>query len=226
MDPLTPAKHLPIRRPARSQSGRLLASAVALLACQALAATSTALTDPAAPVVPALRSLDKALSGEISTGDRNLDLLLDAQRRGVGTLDDAPTPGRTPERGRSGRLAGQPLPEPQRPADPYRQPQVPLLAVPSAAPFAGLTTSPLGQVLPSASPAPSPRLGRDWNGSGGAGQAAATAGQRGAGPPNLLLRDLIQDGLAFIKDHLLAILGTWAAIAALVFGLRAYSRRI
>ena len=198
---------------------------MALLAGQALAATATAPMDLVMPAPPALRSLDRALSGEISTGDRNLDLLLDAQRKGLGTLDEAPTPGRMPERGRSERLLAQPLPEPQRPADPRRQGQA---APPQAWPAAPITTlpiSPLGQVLPSATPAPSPRFGRDWAGNGAAGLDAAP-GQRGAGPPGLWLRDLVQDGVAFIKDHLLAIIGAWAAIAALVFGLKAYSRRI
>lgn len=228
MHPLTPPcclppRRLPACRAAGSRTGRWLISTASLLAWQALAATTPAPADTALPAAPGLRLLDKALSGEVSTGDHNLDLLLDAQRKGLATLDEAPTPGRMPERGRSERLAGQALPEPQRQADPQR-----LLP---ATPPAALPTAPLILVLPSASPVAPPRLARDWSGNSAAAQAAGT-GQRGVsgstGPraPDLFLRDLILDGLALIKVHLFAILGACAAIALLVLGLKAYSRRI
>ena len=223
---LTPAIRPRTPAPAAWRAGQWLAAASALLACQALAATATAPADSAVQPRPGLRSLDKALSGEVSTGDRNLDLLLDAQRKGPAVLEDEPKPGRMPDRVRSDRLAGQPLPEPQRPVDPLRQP------LPAPAPAsAGLTVS-LGQVLPSAAPTAAPRLGRDWSGNAGAAAAhsGAAGAQRGDGaaahPPDLWLRDLIQEGLAFVKDHLYAILGTWAGIALLAVGVKAYSRRL
>ena len=56
------------------------------------------------------RTLDKALGGDLSTGDRNLDLLLDSQRRAGDRLDETPTSRPMPDGPAARRQLLQPLP--------------------------------------------------------------------------------------------------------------------
>ena len=207
----------------------------ALLVGLAQAAPVGAPADSAAASPPAARTLDKALGGDVSTGDRNLDLLLDAQRKGLTTLDDAPAPGKMPERRPSDRLASQPLPDPQRTQDAQRPaPVAPLaapLALPATAASANSAVLAPGPVLPSAGPAAPPKLKRDWSGQGAVGATTATGqggkvGMPGARLADLLgLMDAIQIGLAFIHEHLIALVSGGAALLLTLLGLKSYSRR-
>ena len=43
------------------------------------------------------RSLDKALGGDLSSGDSTLDMLMDGQRKGTHRLDEAPSTRAVPE---------------------------------------------------------------------------------------------------------------------------------
>lgn len=171
------------------------------------------------------RTLDKALSGDLTTGDRNLDLLLESQRKGGDRLDEAPAAKPMPARPAGGRQPLQPLPESATAAQAPSLPDAgqrfePLLALPER----GQRVNP---------GLPTPKVARDW--SGGTGQSAVgpgnsggssygdTASLRSAARP---LREWIQEGVAFVKDHLIAILLAGAAITLLAMGLKAYSRRI
>lgn len=185
------------------------------------------------PLGVGTRTLDKALGGDLTTGDRNLDLLLDSQRRAGERLEAAPTsrplPDRPlPDRPLAGRQVLQPLPQaatasavalPVAPNAPRRY--EPSLALPE------------GGQLGSASP-PTPKAARDWSGSSTSQAAAGSGGSGGSiyGDTSRLrsairpLREWIQQSVAFVKDHVIAILLVGAAIALLAKGLKAYSRRI
>lgn len=179
----------------------------------------------APPMSSGARTLDKALSGDLSTGDRNLDLLLESQRKGGERLDEAPVPQAMPDRLRGNRQLPQPLPEKAPAAQTPRPSEAgqrfePMLAQPERG---QLTTPGLA----------TPREARDW--AGGSGQAVGgpanadgriggnTSGLRSAARP---LRDLIDAGVAYLKDNLFAILLVGAGFALLALGIKAYSRRI
>lgn len=190
------------------------------------AVSVTATTDAQLPSAGATtRSLDKALGGDLSTGDRNLDLLLDTQRRGTDRLDETPAVRAMPERSANGRLAIQPLPEAFRPV----QALLPL-------PEGNRAVAPLampGQVLQAPPSSTVARATRDWRvgvaqGTGGSSDAAAGSYSETTGvrPVDLQLRAWVFAGLAFVKEHLVAIVLAGAAIAVLAMGLKAYSRRI
>lgn len=173
------------------------------------------------------RTLDKALGGDLTTGDRNLDLLLDSQRRAGERLDETPTARHWPDRPAAGRLVIQPLPQAASAS---------AVAVPVAPdaprryePSLGL---PEGGQLGATNP-PTPKAARDWG--GGTGQASAGSGGSGGsiyGDTSRLrsatrsLREWILESVAFLKDHVIAILLAGAAIALLAKGLKAYSRRL
>lgn len=171
------------------------------------------------------RSLDKALGGDLSSGDRTLDMLMDGQRKGTHRLDETPSTRAVPERSARGRLAIQLPPEPSRPMEtPVRLPAGSPAVAPLAMP---------GQVLQVAPSGTAPRAQRDW--SGAAAQGAAGSREAGAGAyaeanglpaVDSRLREWILAGLAFVKDHLIEILAAWALIALLVAGVKVYSRRL
>ena len=196
-----------------------------MLSLGALAAVTSSADAPLPAAGTTTRSLDKALGGDLSTGDRNLDLLLDAQRKGMDRLDESPAAREMPQRPANGRLAIQPLPEPARPVEtPVPLPTGNRAAAPLAMP---------GQVLQAAPHGTVPRANRDW--SGGAGQAAAGLSESGAGDNtdakrsravDAQLRELFFEVVAFVKSHLIEIVAVWTFIALLVAGVRAYSRRI
>ena len=170
------------------------------------------------------RSLDKALGGDPSSGDRTLDMLMDAQRKGTHRLDETPPARAVPERSANGRLAIQLPPEPFRPMEtPVRLPAGRPAVAPLAMP---------GQVLQVAPSATAPRAQRDWSGAaqGAAGSREAGAGlygeAKGLPAVDSRLRAWSLAGVAFVKDHLIEILAAWALIALLVAGIKAYSRRI
>ena len=201
-----------------------LTAAAALVAQAAVTHGSNADTAPP-PMASSTRTLDKALSGDLTTGDRSLDLLLESQRKGGERLDDAPAAQAMPTRPPGSRQLLQPLPEKAPAAQTPRPPGAgqrfePMLALPER----GQLTNP---------GLSAPKMARDW--AGGSGQAVGgpaiaegwidgdSARLRSAARP---LRDWIQEGVAFLKEYLIAILLAGAAIALLAMGIKAYSRRI
>lgn len=186
------------------------------------AVSVTTITEPQPPSAgAATRSLDKALGGGLSTGDHNLDLLLDAQRKGTDRLDEKLAGRSLPERPASGRLAITSLPEPSRSMAPMAT--MPAVIPPLAVP---------GQILQAAPPGAQAQIARGW----GVGTAQAAAGTRHAGAgasaeagglrADHRLREWVLEGLAFVKHHLFTILAAGAMIALLVVGLKTYSRRV
>ena len=223
--PKSTAKSSPRRWRAGRMMGGLLAAS-ALMAQAAVTHGSNADTTPA-PMAAGTRTLDKALSGDLSTGDRNLDLLLESQRKGGALLDEAPEAQAMPARPAGSRLPLQPLPA----AVPAVQVPRPSGAGPRFEPL--LTLPERGQMGSAGLPAP--KLARDWSGGSTQTQTAAGAAQSGGSiygdSPGLKsavrpLRDWLQEGVAFVKDNLVTLLLAGAAIALLAIGLKAYSRRI
>ena len=208
--------------PRRVLGGLLAASA---LLAQAAVTNGSSVDSAPASMGAGTRTLDKALSGDLSTGDRNLDLLLESQRKGLDRVDEAPAAQAMPARPAGGRQPVQTLPaaaaEGQAPRPPAAgQRFEPLLTLPER-----------GQVG-NAGPA-APKLARDW--SGGARQSAhgpVNAADSIYGDSPVLrsaarpLRDWIQEGVALVKDNLITIALAGAVIALLAVGLKAYSRRI
>jgi len=222
---------LPLPILATSLRRRLAAPWVcAVLALGALGAQAATTQGGGADAAPAAlgtgtRTLDRALGGDVSTGDRNLDLLLESQRKAGEGLLEAPTSQPVPDRPAAGRPLLQALPQAatgvQAPMGPEaaRRYEPGSLALPEP-----------GQLGSAGLPAP--RAARDWSGGTAPAPAAKgpggsiygdTSGLRTAARP---LRELIQEGLAFLQDHAIAIVLTIAAIALLAMGLKAYSRRI
>ena len=105
------------------------------------------------------------------------------------------------------------------------------LALPAAASSGNAAVLAPGSVLPSAGPATAPKLSRDWSGQGAAGGTTATGqggkvGMPGARLADLLgLMDAIRIGLAFIHEHLVALVSGGAALLLTLLGLKSYSRR-
>lgn len=232
--PPPPPAFAPPSPPGRRRAAHWACALVALSALGAQAGVTQGSTADTAPSAMGgnTRTLDKALGGDLSTGDRNLDLLLESQRRGADRLDEAPVSRPVPDRPGQGRSALQPLPEtaaagppPPTPPDTAQRFE-PTLILPER----GQLTHP---------GLPTPKAARDWG--GGTGQAVGGAagpggsggsggsiygdssGLRSAARP---LRDWVLEGLDFVKAHLIAIALAGAAIALLVMGLKAYSRRI
>ena len=215
--------------PRRRHAGRVLSgllAASALVAQAAVTHGSNADTAPAATAA-STRTLDKALSGDLSTGDRNLDLLLESQRKGGTRLDEAPAAQTMPAQPAGSRLPPQPLPatvpavQAPRPSDAGQRFE-PLLTLPER-----------GQMGSAGLPAP--KVARDWSGGSTRTQTAAGSAHSGRSifddNPGLKsgvrpLRDWLQEGVAFVKDNLVSLLLAGAAITLLAIGLKAYSRRI
>ena len=223
-----------MRSPRRWRATRVLAgllAAAALMAQAAVTPGSSVEPEPAA-LGAGTRILDKALSGDLSTGDRNLDLLLESQRKGGLTrLDEAPAAQALPARPAVGRQPLQLLPAvvpavvPAVPAP--RPPDVgqrfePLLALPEP-----------GQMGSAGLPAP--RVARDWSGGSTPSQSAAGAAHSGGSiygdSPGLRsairpMRNWLQEGVEWVRENLIVILLAAVAIMLLAMGLKAYSRRI
>ena len=213
--------------PSRQRAGRLISALLALTALVAQAAVTHGSNGDITPsrLGSSTGILDKALSADLTTGDRNLDLLLESQRKGGDRLDEAPAAQAMPARPTGGRQLLQPLPEKTAAAQTPRPPEAglrfaPMLALPERSQLnnAGLHA---------------PKAARDW--SGGSGQTLGGPANAGVLIDNDAshfrstarpLRDWILEGVAFLKGHLFAILLGSAAIALLVMGLKAYSRRI
>lgn len=192
------------------------------LAADALAAGTSGLpADAAAPAAlgASSRVLDRALSAGISTGDSNLDLLLDAQRKLPGTLDEASV-GKVPPRASTHRNPPAVLAEPARPVD---------SPAPAARPYADALprqTLP-GQVLDAPSQGGNPGARRAWS-TGPAGPGGDSG--FGLDPSAVVksdphLRDLVQRSVRFVKENIVEFLAAVLLVVALGAGLKAYSRR-
>lgn len=212
--------------PRRWCTTRVLAG---LLAASALMAQAAETQGSGVEAVPAVlgagtRTLDKALIGDLSTGDRNLDLLLESQRKGgLARLDEAPAAQALPARPAGGRQPLQTLPVVPAPRPPdVGQRFEPLLALPEP-----------GQM---GSPGlPAPRVARDWSVGSKPSQSAAGAAYTGSSiygdSPGLRsairpMRNWLQEGVEWVRENLIVILLAAAAIMLLAMGLKAYSRRI
>ena len=200
---------------------------LAVMGAAASAAGQTATNSsglPADPATPASlgagsRVLDRALTGALSTGDGNLDLLLDAQRKLPGALDETPG-GKMPPRSSASRAPPAVLTEPARPAD---------TATPAARPSADRLPPPAapGQVLDLPAQGGNPGARRHWS-AGPAGHGGE--GGFGMDPSALIksdpqLRDLVQRSMRFVKDNIIEFLAGVLLVVALAAGLKAYSRR-
>lgn len=209
------------------RAGRLISALLALSALVAQAAVTHGSNGDitASRLGSSTGILDKALSGDLTTGDRNLDLLLESQRKGGDRLDAAPAAQAMPARPTGGRQLLQPLLEQTAPAQTPRPPEAgqrfaPMLALPERS---QLTNAGL----------PAPKAARDW--SGGSGQTLGGPANAGGSIDSDASRfrstarplgEWILKGVDFLKGHLFAILLGSAAIALLAMGLKAYSRRI
>ena len=227
MTPLLFASRPASSSPSWQRAGRLIGALLALSALVAQAAVTHGSNGDitASRLGSSTGILDKALSGDLTTGDRNLDLLLESQRKGGDRLDAAPAAQAMPARPTGGRQLLQPLPDKTAPAQTPRPPEAgqgfaPMLALPERS---QLTNAGL----------PAPKAARDW--SGGSGQTLGGPAKAGGSIDSDAsrfrstarpLRDWILDGVAFLKGHVIAILLGSAAIALLAMGLKAYSRRI
>ncbi len=211
----------------RQASARGLWLCLAVMGAAASAAGQTATSSsglPADPATPASlgagsRVLDRALTGAVSTGDGNLDLLLDAQRKLPGALDET-TSGKMPPRSSASRNPPAVLGEPAKPTD---------ATTPAARPYADRLppqTAP-GQVLDLPAQGGNPGARRGWS-AGPAGPGGE--GGLGLDPSALVksdpqLRDLVQRSVRLVKDHAVEFLAGVLVVIALAAGLKAYSRR-
>lgn len=232
--PVNVMTHLPLpsstaRAPRRWRATCLLGGLLATAALMAQAAVTHGSSVEAAPTSmgAGTRTLDKALNGDLSTGDRNLDLLLESQRKGGARLDEAPAAQAMPAQPAGSRLPLQPL----LAAVPAVQAPRPSDAGPRFEPL--LTLPERGQMGSAGLPAP--RVARDWSGGSTQTQTAAGAAHSGGSiygdSPGLKsaarpMRDWLQEGVAFVKDNLITVLLVVGVIALLAIGLKAYSRRI
>ena len=209
-----------------------LMQAPGLMAAQAVSPSSA---EPAGPARAASGSLDRALSGGVSTGDRNLDLLLDTQRSLPGQLDEN-AGGKMPARASASRSLQAALPEPNR----QPEPPVTLPAGQQRGPTAEVA---LGQVLSAPAAGANPAATRKWGdggggggGNGGGGGSGGGGGYAGAAGPSapdghLLvtsdpqLREFVQQSVRFLKDNLVEIGAVCVLIGLAIAGIKAQARR-
>ncbi len=180
------------------------------------------------------RTLNKALTGDVSTGDKNLDLLLEIQRNSA--VPDRSLPVARPNAPAAGPAAVGPsstrvdalgqAPAQGQPAPPATQslPRSGLLGPDSALPQ---------------SPADLGRANRNWGQTGGGIASTGSAGSYGGVQQTLPgdalrsdsgesvhLLDSVKQALYFVRDNLVWWIGSVALLLLLAYGFKAYSRRI
>ena len=192
------------------------------------AAGATGATRPRAPTAAGLRSTDRPLHPETSTGNKNLDLLLELQ----GRPGDEPSQ-LTPRSAAAAALADWRAKAAERPA-----PERPAGDQAAARPV-GLPFESIGTPDSHGRPAPPPTERREWTHqlSGGAGSTdsrrdpyrsgdrESDASRRGYSDDNLLRR-LPQEVIAFLRDNRYWLLGALAVAVVLGAAIKSFSRRI
>jgi hypothetical protein len=177
-----------------------------------------------------LRTLDRSLNPENSTGNKNLDLLLDLK---VGPGEEArpaaPRRSAAAASAAAAELAVLRAKAAHRPTTLQDE-----QAVGEATTRPGLALQPfeaLGTLQGDARAGPSdPALRREWSGQfGGGGMAGAGGGPGGASKAghddDNPLRRILSEVRQFVREHGLSLFGAVAAVAVLGAALKAYSRR-
>lgn len=176
----------------------------------------------------ALRTLDRSLTPETSTGNKNLDLLLDLKvRPGEAARPAAPRLSAAAASAAAAELAVLRAKAAQKPAttqDEQAAGEVTTRQGLSLQPFEGLGTL-HGDVRAGPS---DPVQRRGWSGQFGGGAEGAADGGPGRAsnadddnPARRFLRDMRQ----FLREHGLSLLGAVGGLALLGAALKAYSRR-
>lgn len=193
----------------------------------------TAVTRPRAPTAAGLRSTDQSLHPETSTGNKNLDLLLELQGRlGEEPRHVAPRSAAAASAA-AAALAGLRAVAAERPAQ--QRPAADQAATrPVVLPFEGLGT-PDG---PGRS-APPPTERREWTHQLGGGAGSTDRSRdayrtddresnaiRGAYSDDNRLRRLPQEVIAFLRENRSWLLGALAVAAVLGVAIKSFSRRI
>jgi len=184
---------------------------------------------PRAPPAPGFRSTDRSLHPETSTGNKNLDLLLELQ----GRPGDEPRQVAPRSAAAAAALADLRAKAAERPA-PERTAGDQAAARPVVLPFEAI-----GTPDSHGRPAPPPTERREWTNQPGDGAAStdsrrdpygsgdreSDASRRGDSDDNLLRR-LPQEVIAFLRDNRYWLLGALAVAAVLGVAIKSYSRRI
>ena len=188
---------------------------------------ATGATRPRALTAPGLGSIDRSLHPETSTGNKNLDLLLELQgRAGEERRQEAPRSAAAAALADLRAKAAE-RPAPERPAEDQAAPR------PVVLPFEAIGT-PGGQ----GRLAPPPTERREWTNQLGDG-AGGTVSRRDpyrtgdresdairGGYSDSLLRRLPQDVMGFLRENRYWLLGALGVAAVLGAALKSYSRRI
>ena len=190
-------------------------------------------TRPRALTAPGLRSTDRSLHPETSTGNKNLDLLLELQ----GRPGDEPRQ-LTPRSAAAASAAAAALADWRAKAAERPAPERPVGDQAAARPVV-LPFEAIGTPDSHGRPAPPPTERREWThqlggGAGstdsrrdpyGSGDRESDASQRGYSDDHPLRR-LPQEVIAFLRDNRYWLLGALAAAAVLGAAIKSYSRRI
>lgn len=191
------------------------------------ATAATGATRSRALTAPGLGSIDRSLHPETSTGNKNLDLLLELQgRAGEERRQEAPRSAAAAALADLRAKAAE-RPAPERPAEHQAAPR------PVVLPFEAIGT-PGGQ----GRLAPTPTERREWTNQLGDG-AGGTDSRRDpyrtgdresdairGGYSESLLRRLPQEAMAFLRENRYWLLGALGVAAVLGAALKSYSRRI
>lgn len=191
--------------------------------------TESSVVRPLAPAVPGVRSTDRALHPETSTGNKNLDLLLELQDQ----PGEAARPG-APRSAAAAAAAAAALAD-LRARAAERPAADPPAARPVMQPLEGIGT------LERDGPATQQRAERrEWTGGPAGGGAGGAYGKsdayraddresailrRGYSDDDLLRR-LPKEIIGFLRDNRYWLLGALGVVALLGAALKAYSRRI
>ena len=168
------------------------------------------------------RGLDRALGAETSTGNKNLDLLLELQGKPGEELRQAAPRSAAAASAAASALAALRVKAAERPA------QYDGKAKPAPQPFEGMGT------LEGEARAARPTERRQWSGQlagGGGGGAGYSDGSRGPGSSrdgydDNLLRKLSREVIAFLREKRYWLLGALGGLVVIGAGLKAYSRRV
>lgn len=180
-----------------------------------------------ATTTPTVRAMDRALTPETSTGNKNLDLLLELQGR-PGEEPRRPAARSAEASAAAAELAALRAKAAQRQSasqdDPARREQAERQQAdrptPPMQPLEGLG-------VPTIDARAAAVQRRDWsNQPGGDDGAGRAAGSSGAYDDDNPLRRLPREVIEFLRENRLWLLGAVGAIAVLGAALKAYSRRI
>ena len=193
------------------------------------ATEATVAPRPRAPIALGIRSTDRSLHPETSTGNKNFDLLLELQ----GRPGDEPRQATSRSAAAAAALGDWRAKAAERPA-PVRPAGDQAAARPVVLPFEAI-----GTLDGHGRPAPPPIERREWTNQlgGGAGSTDSRRDPYGSGDRELdasrrgysddnLLRRLPQEVIAFLRDNRYWLLGALAVAAVLGAAIKSYSRRI